>query len=245
MDIADYDSTNYNYEAYWQNRQYEHLIEVKALKKLLPVGSGSLLDIGGGFGRNLKELVKNYEKATLLDYSARNLDRAKSFLKDDLEKITLVKGNAYKLPFPDESFETAIMIRVTHHLENPEIAIKEAYRVLKPQGVFVIEFANKCHVKALVRHGIKFYKDTTPYNRLTKNSGVFLNWHPKKIEDFAKSAGFKLEAKLSVSNLRSQTLKKVFGDRVLSSLDTLTMKPIAKFYFGPSIFLKLVKGPIG
>lgn len=243
MDIADYDSTNYNYEEYWQNRQYEHLAEVVALRKLLPEKGASLLDIGGGYGRNLKEVIKNYHHATLLDYSAQNLDRAKSFLKEDLEKITLIKGDAYKLPFLDESFDVAMMIRVTHHLENPEIAIKEAYRVLKPDGIFILEFANKCHFKALLKHGPKFYKDLSPHSQLTKSSGVFLNWHPKKIEEIVKSVGFIVDEKLSVSNLRSQTLKKVFGDHTLAILDSLVMKPASNFYFGPSIWLKLIKSP--
>jgi ubiquinone/menaquinone biosynthesis C-methylase UbiE len=243
MDIADYDSTNYNYEEYWQNRQYEHLAEVEALKKLLPTKGASLLDIGGGYGRNLKEIVKNYRHVTLLDYSTQNLDRAKSFLKSDLEKVTLVKGDAYKLPFPNESFETVLMIRVIHHLENPKIAIKEAYRVLKPQGIFVIEFANKCHFKALIRHGPSFYRDKSPHNQLTKNSGVFLNWHPETIQEYVHSAGFDVVGSLSVSNFRSRLLKRIVSPRLLANVDGILQRPLSKLNFGPSIFLKLVKRP--
>jgi SAM-dependent methyltransferase len=46
-------------------------------------------------------------------------------------------GTAYSIPVEDESFDSAICTAVLEHLEEPGMAIKECYRVLKPGGVAV------------------------------------------------------------------------------------------------------------
>jgi SAM-dependent methyltransferase len=46
-------------------------------------------------------------------------------------------GTAYNIPVDDESFDSAICTAVLEHLEEPELAIKECYRVLKPGGIAI------------------------------------------------------------------------------------------------------------
>ncbi|MCX6784151.1 MAG: class I SAM-dependent methyltransferase [candidate division WWE3 bacterium] len=239
MDLADYDSTHFNYQKYWTGRDYENLAEQQAIKKLVPKKCQKFIDVGGGFGRNLKDLLNRCQSAVLLDYSTENLTKAREFLKDD--QVTYVRGDVYKLPFPDNSFDSGMMIRVMHHLEEPELALKEIYRVMAPGSTFILEFANKNHFKALLKHGRHFAADKTPYNQLTADSGVFLNFHPEHILKILNDLNWKVVATLSVSNFRSPVIKKIIPGRVLSSLDNLVHKPLGKLYFGPSIFIKLVK----
>ena len=51
--------------------------------------------------------------------------------------------DANKLPFDDNTFDVLICSEVLEHLENPEIAINEFYRVLKPGGLAIITTPNK------------------------------------------------------------------------------------------------------
>jgi SAM-dependent methyltransferase len=44
-------------------------------------------------------------------------------------------GTAYALPVPDASFDSALCTAVLEHLEEPEAALRECHRVLKPGGV--------------------------------------------------------------------------------------------------------------
>lgn len=51
-------------------------------------------------------------------------------------------GNAEKLPFKNESFDTVTMLEVIEHLKNPERALKEIHRVLKKGGQVIISTPN-------------------------------------------------------------------------------------------------------
>lgn len=46
--------------------------------------------------------------------------------------------NLEKIPFPDNTYDIFLTMDVFEHLFNPEIAIKEIYRVLKPGGVYIM-----------------------------------------------------------------------------------------------------------
>lgn len=50
------------------------------------------------------------------------------------------QGEAEKLPFPDNKFDSLTIIEVLEHLHSPKRAIKEALRVLKPGGTLVASF---------------------------------------------------------------------------------------------------------
>jgi len=43
-------------------------------------------------------------------------------------------GNAYNLPAEDEEFDCALCTAVLEHLEEPELALKECWRVLRHGG---------------------------------------------------------------------------------------------------------------
>lgn len=82
-----------------------------------------MLDLGCG-SRNFESLCKEITGFNYIgiDYSGREPD----FLAD-----------AHALPFRDESFEFVLSIAVLEHLEIPEVAVSELFRVLKPEGIFV------------------------------------------------------------------------------------------------------------
>ena len=48
-----------------------------------------------------------------------------------------VLGDAARLPFPDESFGAVAMLWMLYHLPDPETAVAEARRVLKPGGLLM------------------------------------------------------------------------------------------------------------
>ena len=59
----------------------------------------------------------------------------------DLNRGT-VKGSAYDIPFPDETFGAVTLLEVIEHLEEPEKAMVEIKRVLKPGGKIIMLFPN-------------------------------------------------------------------------------------------------------
>jgi ubiquinone/menaquinone biosynthesis C-methylase UbiE len=59
-----------------------------------------------------------------------------------LPDITLSNCNIYTLPFPDNSFDAAILSEVLEHIDDDVAGLKEIYRVLKPGGVVAITVPN-------------------------------------------------------------------------------------------------------
>lgn len=100
--------------------------------------------------RELKKFVSIYFKCRLVDigcgtkpYAAMltpyvtehiGVDHAGSLHSKD--NVNLI-GTAYKIPVPDQSFDSALCTAVLEHLEEPEEALRECYRVLKPGGVAI------------------------------------------------------------------------------------------------------------
>ncbi|MEO6472910.1 MAG: hypothetical protein ABIR57_13060, partial [Aeromicrobium sp.] len=70
---------------------------------------------------------------------------------------------------------------------------------------------------------------------------AFVNHNIDTVLGQLRTAGLVLDEKLSVSNLRSQKLKKFLPHKVMLAIEKATQKRLAKKNFGPSIFLKLKK----
>jgi len=54
--------------------------------------------------------------------------------------VEVIDGVAEELPFIDEQFDFALMVTTICFLDDIETAFKEAYRILKPDGKFIIGF---------------------------------------------------------------------------------------------------------
>ena len=67
-------------------------------------------------------------KVTGLDYEIALLDWV------GLPDATLMQGSAESLPFTDNSFDVVSCLQVLEHLKEPDKAISELKRVLKPGG---------------------------------------------------------------------------------------------------------------
>lgn len=114
-------------------------VVVEKVKELLPYGP-SYLDIGCGDG-NLTIKVAGIigaSKVYGVDVDERALSEASK------KGITAFKCNLNEepLPFNDSSFDMVTAFEVIEHLDNPEVVLKEAFRVLKNGGVIMIETPN-------------------------------------------------------------------------------------------------------
>ena len=56
------------------------------------------------------------------------------------EKVNFVSGYAEHLPLASQSFDHVHMRSMIDHVYNAEVAVAEAYRVLKQEGIFIIHY---------------------------------------------------------------------------------------------------------
>jgi ubiquinone/menaquinone biosynthesis C-methylase UbiE len=84
-----------------------------------------VLEIGGGIGEHLNFVLHDYEKYFLTDINLPVLEDGR---KDDPRVICEVQNAE------DDSFDRIIVTCLLHHVDKPEIVMKEIQRVLKPGG---------------------------------------------------------------------------------------------------------------
>ena len=97
---------------------------------------GRILDLACGTGRYIEEIIKNDKTVFGVDSSIEMLRNA---IKKPLIKGRLVQGDAFCLPFLDETFEGVIIGRVFQHFKDLKPILFEAKRVCKKKGIIIFD----------------------------------------------------------------------------------------------------------
>jgi SAM-dependent methyltransferase len=112
-----------------------------------PIVQGErVLDLGAGAGRHSFALLRRGADVVALDYSMAEMESVATMFAamDEAGEVPeharslAVRGDAYRLPFPDASFDKVIAAEVLEHLPDDERAFAELERVLKPGGKLAV-----------------------------------------------------------------------------------------------------------
>jgi ubiquinone/menaquinone biosynthesis C-methylase UbiE len=132
-----------------------------------------VLDVGCGTG----VLLPVFAQAVAPAGEVIGLDRSAKFLEDARQRIertqtqgtvTLQQGDALALPFPDERFDAAHCERVLLHVDDPDLALREMRRVVRPGGRVVvadlhhmggaIDHVDPLAIRLIFEHALQSYK---------------------------------------------------------------------------------------
>lgn len=116
----------------------------------------AILDVGCGPGYFLREARRWFPNSLItgLDSEFALLDWV------HIEDATLVQGTAEQLPFSEDTFDVVACLQVLEHVENPDTAIAEIHRVLKPGGCACVATPNTASWSAKVAgHRWHGYRD--------------------------------------------------------------------------------------
>ena len=238
--VCDYEGSDYQ-TSFWDQggRAYEDAAEAIALKHLLPPSGKLMLEIGAGAGRNTPRYA-GFERIVLLDYSRTQLQQAQQRLGRS-EKYTYVAADAYRLPFVDGLFDGATMIRTLHHMADAPKAIGQVARILQPGSAFILEFANKLNLKAILRWALR-KQDWSPFTREpVEFVALNFDFHPRAVFDWLAAASFTVEKKRTVSHFRLGLLKRIVPMKMLAALDGLFQPTGELFQVTPSVFVRARK----
>jgi ubiquinone/menaquinone biosynthesis C-methylase UbiE len=95
-----------------------------------------ILDIGCGTGFDLQTYRNiGFSKLYGIDISEKSLDEARKNLPNDIE---LKIGTFEKIPYKETFFDIVVSRLALHYSKNIELSIKEAGRVLKKGGKFIV-----------------------------------------------------------------------------------------------------------
>jgi ubiquinone/menaquinone biosynthesis C-methylase UbiE len=235
--VCDYEGSDYQ-TSFWDRggREYEDRTEAIALKRLLPKGRRLLLELGAGAGRNTPRYI-GFDRIVLLDYSRTQLEQAQQRLGKS-DKYVYVAADVYRLPFVDGLFDTATMIRTLHHMADAPKALGQVKHVLASGGIFILEFANKRNLKAILRYLLgkqnwnPFALEPVEFAKLN------FDFHPKAVRNWLEDLGFKIEKTLTLSYFRIGWLKRMIPIGILVFFDSLFQWTGALWQFSPSVFVK-------
>lgn len=107
-----------------------------AIPFLLTHSFHSLLDVGCGTGYLIDNLSREHAASYCgLDISENMLAVARA---KQIPNAAFVQGRSDALPYPDEAFDVVTCIQSFHHYPSPDKAMQEAWRVLKPGGLYLL-----------------------------------------------------------------------------------------------------------
>jgi SAM-dependent methyltransferase len=233
--VCSYEGSDYQ-ASFWEQggRAYEDQVEAVALRRLLPKSGQLLLELGAGAGRNTPRYA-GYQRVVLLDYSLTQLQQALERLGLN-SRYTYVAADIYRLPFVSGLFNAATMIRTLHHMADVPQALQQVRRVLKPEGVFILEYANKHNLKAILRYLMR-RQDWSPFSlEPVEFAKLNFDFHPQAVRDWLKECGFALQRQLTVSHFRLGLLKRIVPLPLLVRLDSLAQLTGDWWQLTPSVF---------
>lgn len=154
-----------------ENRFVKELEGQLMLNMIKPLRRETVLDIGCGSGWSLLPFVKKGISASGLDPSQYMLDMASDHLG---KRVELFNGIAEALPYDDNSFHHACLVKSLEFVEDPEKAFEEACRVAK-NSVF-IGLLNRHSLRGTGLRVKRFFTDT-----FYKHARLFSIWELKQI----------------------------------------------------------------
>ena len=237
--VCDYEGSDYQ-TSFWDKggREYEDRAEAIALKRLLPGRGELMLELGAGAGRNTPRYA-GYARTVLVDYSRTQLEQARQRLGDS-PRYTYVAADIYRLPFVDDLFDGATMIRTLHHMADAPKALSQVRQVLQPDALFILEFANKRNIKSILRYwaGKQSWSPFTP--EPVEFAALNFDFHPQTVFRWLDELGFHRDKALTVSHFRMGFLKRTIPASLLASLDGFFQPTGAWFQLTPSVFIKAI-----
>ena len=174
------------------NRVISFGIDIKWRKKVVNIikekNPETILDIATGTGDLAIALTKTTATKIIgLDISSGMLEIGKEKIKKQGldNRIEMVLGDSEKIPFSDNYFDAITVAFGVRNFENLEKGLSEIYRVLKPNGTFVV-LETSVPTKTPYKQGYKFYsskilpiigklfsKDKSAYRYLSDSAASF------------------------------------------------------------------------
>jgi len=235
--VCDYEGSRYQ-TVFWERggRQYEDQSEAIALRRLLPKSGHLILELGAGAGRNTPRYA-GFERVVLLDYSRTQLQQAQERLGRG-SRYVFVAADIYRLPFVDGLFDAATMIRTLHHMADASAALRQVRAVLQPGAAFILEFANKQNMKAILRWLLR-HQTWSPFApEAVEFAPLNFDFHPRTLRGWLGEIGFQVERTLTVSHFRLEALKRLVPTGILVGLDSILQWTGGLVQLSPSVFLR-------
>jgi len=171
IELEAFDNYALEYDKWFDNHEIEYVLELKAIREFLPK-KGKGIEVGAGTGRFSQPLgiSLGIEPSEAMRRLAAN------------RGVNVIAGAAESLPVADGFYDFALLVTTVCFLEEPELAFREVYRVLKAEGTIIVGLIDKDSKLG------KKYEEKKSESKFYKNA----NFHAVvEIQENLIKAGFK------------------------------------------------------
>ncbi len=221
---------------------------LEAILSRFDVKGMRILEVGAGTGRDSAELARRGAEMFVLDFADSSL-RIVSEIKTGahLENLTLVRGDAFKAPFRDNSFDLVFHQGLAEHFKDPLPLLKENFRILKPDGYCLCDVPQTVHPYTIIKHILIAFdrwfagwetEFTMPgLQRLMKKAGFvpvysYGDWmRPNLFYRMLREFGFKIGIELPKYPLQGTAYQKA-KDALLDKLSTVSLAHYTQLSIG-------------
>ena len=134
MAVFDYESKTWGGHRVEQSPTYLGALRLGYCLEDLKRVQRKVLEVGCGAG-GMAKAIKAYRQ-DLQVYGCDISEHAIQVARQTASEVDFELGNAYDLPYEDNSFQAVVMFDVLEHLDDPLQAISEIRRVLQDDGLF-------------------------------------------------------------------------------------------------------------
>lgn len=143
------------------------------IKKSREEESNRCLEIGAGTGRFTEILVRHGYTIDIVEGAEGMVEILKNKFRE--KKVTIIKSDAgKKFPFNSDTFDCIIAIRVLKYIPEWRETVREAHRVLKDKGDFILSISNV--------YSLAYFKGSAGYSL----------FKPQEVTQYIKKLGFEI-----------------------------------------------------
>jgi len=218
--IQEFYSTYQKYDNWLDNLESREKMWKRRLSKILKLHKmGRLLDIGTGIGQFLAVARTYYPEACGTEISDSAIQIA-----SNRYSLLVYRGTLETIKFKENSFDIITIFHVLEHLHQPNQAIQEIWRILKPEGILIIAVPNEImSLKRIIKKifgylGIKLNKNQGPSGlneidwNLTESEIHISFFTPLSLKKYLSDRGFEIIDISLDPYFATKNLKQVIDD---------------------------------
>lgn len=156
-------STKKNWNDFWDRKQDIDEVYsnddriINNLKKITNFKGKRILEVGAGTGRDSLHFLNEGAEVFVLDYSPSAFKIINNLNENRKKIINPILADAFSIPCPDETFDIVFHQGLLEHFKDPSKILRENVRVLKKDGILLVDVPQRYHVYTLIKHVLIFF----------------------------------------------------------------------------------------
>lgn len=140
------------WDKYWTSNNLLYVNKIVEMLAPHLTDQTKIIEIGAGSGATSLKFTEYNVRVTSFDYSQSAVNLIAKNAKDHNTKMNIVQGDAFNLPFENESFDICFHQGLIEHFTNPLPMLIEQKRILKKNGLLLTQVPQRYSLMTIQKH---------------------------------------------------------------------------------------------